>query len=154
MTDWSKEPRLPTVFERLGGADVEVHPVPSGDSRELHTFLNPNRDRPYEIEITTDELTSLCPATGHPDFCTLTVRYLPGLRCVEMKSLKLYIESFRNEGHFYEQLIYLIYRDLWEALDPAKLWVQGEFHVRGGMPAKVTINSWKPEEGEYNGQWE
>lgn len=125
------------LFEKLGSAEVQVHPL--SDVRELHTFQNPFRERRYTILLSTEELTSLCPATGHPDFCKLEIFYSPKDRCVEMKSLKLYVESFRTEGHFYEELINLIYGDLEKVLDPVYLKVTGHFNTRGGWPATVEV---------------
>lgn len=127
------------LFEKLGNAEVQVWRL--GKVRELHTFENPQTDRPYRITLSTQELTSLCPATGHPDFCTLRILYSPKDRCVEMKSLKLYVESFRSEGHFYEQLINLIYSDLEKVLEPQYLKVRGDFNTRGGWPATVEVES-------------
>lgn len=124
-------------YEKLGNAEVQIHDL--GGNKELHTFENPEKVRLYEIKLSTPELTSLCPATGHPDFCTLEIVYSPDLVCVEMKSLKLYVESFRNEGHFYEELINLIFNHLESVLDPNRLKVTGTFNVRGGMPAVVTV---------------
>ena len=123
-------------YEKLGTAEVQVWDL--GGNKELHTFKNPSTND-YWITLSTDELTSRCPATNHPDFATLTIKYMPEERCVEMKSLKLYIESFRDEGHFYEELINLIYGHLLKVLDPQELEVVGDFHVRGGMPAQVRV---------------
>jgi 7-cyano-7-deazaguanine reductase len=130
---------LDNLFEKLGDAEVQVHRL--SQQRELHTFINPNPERNYRIRLVTDELTSLCPATGHPDFADLTIEYVPDLVCVEMKSLKLYIETFRTEGHFYEELINLIWGDLESVLKPRYLVVHGDFHTRGGWPAGVTVSS-------------
>lgn len=127
------------LFERLGTAEVQIHRL--SETRELHTFENPRVDQLYYVTLTTQELTSLCPATGHPDFCSLGIVYGPKDRCVEMKSLKLYVETFRNEGHFYEELINLIYSNLKEVLDPHYLRVRGDFNTRGGWPATVEVCS-------------
>ncbi len=123
---------------------LETIICPSG--KELDTFQSPEvsvgegqRRNYYLVEWISEELTSLCPVTGHPDFCKLSVRYIPRLVCLELKSVKFYIESFRNEGHFYEELITLIYRDFREALNPVCLEVIGEFNTRGGIPEKVTL---------------
>jgi len=128
-------PKLGEIDERTSGT-LQVMDTPSG--KELHIFQSPS-DREYLIEWTTDELTSLCPVTGHPDFCFLTVRYVPDERCLELKSVKFYIESFRNEGHFYEELINLIYEDLETVLLPRRLEVSGEFNIRGGIPETVIV---------------
>ncbi len=113
--------------------------LPSG--KELHKFDNPQIDKPYLIEWETDELTSLCPVTGHPDFCQLEVRCIPSSWCAELKSVKFYIESFRNEGHFYEQLINMIYTDFDYILDPQSLQISGLFNIRGGIPQRVTVGT-------------
>lgn len=108
--------------------------------KELHLFKNPYEGgEGYLIEFNSNELTSLCPVTGHPDFCELTVGYIPDLWCLELKSVKFYIESFRNEGHFYEELINLIYYDLSGVLIPHSIRVNGEFHIRGGIPESITV---------------
>ncbi len=125
------------IFEKLGTADIEIHNL--GEVRELHTFPNPHINRDYTIHLSTPELTSLCPATGHPDFAVLTIDYVPDEVCVEMKSLKLYVETFRTEGHFYEDLINLIWNDLSKVLHPRSLMVQGDFNTRGGWPATIIV---------------
>jgi 7-cyano-7-deazaguanine reductase len=106
-------------------------------SRKLETFPNRNPGRNYVIELKTEEFTSLCPATGQPDFGTITIRYVPGPRIVETKSLKLYFWSFRNEGCFQEHLVNVILDDLVAALDPVWLEVTGNFGVRGGIGITV-----------------
>ena len=125
--------------------DLEVVSLPNG--KKLHRFQNPELEKRYFVEWETDELTSLCPVTGHPDFCELRFRYIPRDWCAELKSIKFYIESFRNEGHFYEKLITSIYRDfdylLYPVKDKAKeeLQVIGSFNIRGGIPQTVTVGT-------------
>lgn len=106
-------------------------------SKVLETFPNHHAGRNYVVELATDEFTCLCPATGQPDFATITIRYIPGSRIVESKSLKLYLWSFRNEGCFHEHLTNLMLDDLAKALDPVWLEVTGEFGVRGGISITV-----------------
>lgn len=106
-------------------------------SKMLETFPNRHAGRHYLVELATDEFTCLCPATGQPDFATITIRYIPGPRIVESKSLKLYLWSFRNEGCFHEHLTNLMLDDLAGALDPVWLEVTGEFGVRGGISITV-----------------
>ena len=89
--------------------------------------------------FTCPEFTCLCPKTGQPDFATIAVRYVPNRTCVELKSLKLYLWSFRNEGHFHEAVTNLILDDLVEALRPRFLEVVGDFFVRGGIHTVVTV---------------
>lgn len=86
------------------------------------------------VSIRTPEFTSLCPKTGQPDFATIAIEYIPRARCVESKSLKLYLMSFRNVGEFHEACVARIARDLIELLDPDSLTVRGEFTPRGGIP--------------------
>ena len=109
--------------------------------KPLQVFDNPSPGRNYHIRWETSELTSLCPKTGQPDFCTLFVDYIPDKFCLELKSAKLYLWSFRQEGHFYEDLVNLVYSDFWEALKPRFLEVKGRFAVRGGFIEEVIVSS-------------
>lgn len=106
----------------------------------LESFPNPNARRDYQIQFVFPEFTSVCPVTGQPDFATVTVRYVPDQRCVEMKSLKLYFFSFRNKGIFYEAVTNQILDDLVEVLAPRRMTVVGEFAVRGGTAGTVTVD--------------
>ena len=108
-------------------------------SRSLETFPNPNPERDYEIQFEAPEFTCLCPMTGQPDFATIRIRYVPDRRCVELKSLKLYLWSFREEGTFHEAVTNRIANDLIEALDPRFIEVEGDFYVRGGIKTKVRV---------------
>jgi len=118
--------------------------MPSQPSKQLDTFPNPHPNRDYEIEHVCPEYTALCPITGQPDFGTIHIRYVPDQKCVELKSLKLYIWSFRDEGHFFEDVTNLILNDLVAALDPRSITVTGEFNVRGGIASTVTATHVKP----------
>ena len=109
------------------------------DIKLLETFANPESGRPYVIEHIAEEFTSVCPKTGHPDFGTVTLRYAPARSCVELKALKLYYQSFRCEGIFYEAVTNQIADDLIATLKPRKLTVVGDFAVRGGTAGKVTV---------------
>jgi 7-cyano-7-deazaguanine reductase len=111
--------------------------MPSQPSRTLETFPNPAPERDYWIRHVCPEYTALCPVTGQPDFGTIVIRYVPDRLCVELKSLKLYIWSFRNEGHFFEQVTNQILDDLVRALAPRRLRVEGRFNVRGGIATRV-----------------
>jgi 7-cyano-7-deazaguanine reductase len=111
--------------------------MPSQPSRTLETFTNPAPGRDYWIRHACPEYTALCPVTGQPDFGTIVIRYVPDRLCVELKSLKLYIWSFRNEGHFFEQVTNQILDDLVQALEPRRLRVEGRFNVRGGITTRV-----------------
>ena len=105
--------------------------------RQLETFPNKHPGRPYVVTLVCNEFTCLCAATGQPDFATMTIRYVPDQRIVESKSLKLYLWSFRDEGHFHEHVTNLILDDLVKALDPIWCEVTGDFNVRGGISIKV-----------------
>ncbi len=107
-------------------------------SRTLDTFDNPSPERDYEIAFDCPEFTCVCPMTGQPDFARIRIRYVPGQRCVELKSLKLYLWSFREEGHFHEAVTNQILDDLVAVLAPRSMTVVGEFNVRGGIATTVT----------------
>lgn len=113
----------------------------SPDEARLETFDNANRRRNYWITFKTSEFTSLCPITGQPDFATITIEYIPDALCVESKSLKLYLFSFRQTGTFYEEIVNRIYSDLSEQLKPKRLIVKGDFTARGGIISSVKIDS-------------
>lgn len=106
-------------------------------SKSLETFPNPNPERPYEIRFECPEFTCLCPRTGQPDFATIRIRYVPALRCVELKSLKLYLWSYRDEGAFHEAVTNRILDDLVAATEPREMEVEGDFLVRGGIHTVV-----------------
>jgi len=108
-------------------------------AKTLETFPNPAPRRDYTIAFTCREFTCLCPKTGQPDFATISIRYIPGRTCVELKSLKLYLWSFRNEGHFHEAVTNRILDDLVKLLRPRFLEVVGDFFVRGGIHTVVTV---------------
>ena len=111
----------------------------AGPSKHLETFPNPSPDRDYEIAFDVPEFTCLCPMTGQPDFAHFTIRYVPDQLCVELKSLKLYMWSYRNEGAFHEAVTNRIRDDLVSALKPRKLLVEGDFNVRGGIGTVVRV---------------
>lgn len=104
----------------------------------LETFENQFPQRDYTIEIICPEFTSVCPKTGQPDFGTLTFTYTPDKLCVELKSLKLYLQRFRNEGIFYENVTNQILDDLVKVLQPRRLKVLAEFTPRGGIRSNIT----------------
>ena len=106
-------------------------------SRELELFPNPQPARDYTIRIDIPEFTCLCPKTGQPDFATLTLEYIPDLQCVELKSLKLYVWSFRNEGAFHEAVTNEILDDLVKATSPRFMRLSAVFNVRGGIGTTV-----------------
>lgn len=98
----------------------------------------PNQYPNYEIEIVIPEFTSVCPKTGLPDFGKITIQYVPDKRCIELKSLKMYILAYRNLGIFYENVVNRILRDIVSAARPLRATVTGEFTPRGGIYSKVT----------------
>jgi len=106
----------------------------------LESFDNPNPERDYEIEFDCPEFTCLCPLTGQPDFAHFTITYVPNLKCVELKSLKLYLWSFRDEGAFHEKVTNRILDDLVEATRPRLMDVQGKWFVRGGITTNITVS--------------
>jgi 7-cyano-7-deazaguanine reductase len=106
---------------------------------ELETFANEFPKRDYTIEIVCPEFTSVCPKTGQPDFGVLTFTYTPAARCVELKSLKLYLQKFRNQGIFYENVTNSILDDLVAVLKPRRMTLVAAFTPRGGITTKVTV---------------
>ena len=115
----------------------EAKPVGSGPGKHLETFPNPRPGRDYEIRFEAPEFTCLCPKTGQPDFATLRIRYVPDQQCVELKSLKLYLWSFRGEGHFHEAVANRILDDLVAATKPRRMSLEADFYVRGGIHTVV-----------------
>lgn len=116
--------------------------------RELETFNNPNPGRDYSIRITVPEFTCLCPKTGQPDFATLILDYIPEGACVELKSLKQYVWSFRDEGAFHEAVTNAILTDLVSAMEPRYARLTARFNVRGGIYTAVVAehraDGWQP----------
>lgn len=117
-------------------------------SKDLESFANPRPGRDYTIRIRMPEFTCLCPKTGQPDFATLHLEYIPEARCVELKSLKLYIWSFRDEGAFHEDVTNRILDDLVKATEPRFMRLTAEFMVRGGIYTTVVAEhrapGWQP----------
>ena len=106
----------------------------------LDAFDNKHPDRDYWVTFTAPEFTTLCPKTGQPDFGTITVRYIPAKRLVESKSLKLYFFGFRNNGDFHEDVVNIIYNDIFRLLKPKYLEVYGKFAARGGISIDPFVN--------------
>ncbi len=117
--------------------------MPTKPSKQLETFPNPRPSRRYEIRFEAPEFTCLCPLTGQPDFATIRIRYVPDALCVELKSLKLYLWSYRDEGAFHEDVTNRILDDLVRVLDPWELTVEGDFMVRGGIHTVVEVRHHK-----------
>ena len=112
-------------------------------SKQLDTFPNPTRGRDYHIAFECPEFTCLCPMTGQPDFATILIDYVPDELCVELKSLKLYLWSYRDEGAFHEAVTNQICDDLVAAIAPRSITVTGKFWVRGGITTTVTVTAAK-----------
>ena len=107
-------------------------------NKVLETFANPKPERDYDVSMECPEFTCVCPKTGQPDFATIRITYVPNKLCVELKSLKLYLWSYRNEGTFHEAVTNKILDDLVAACQPRKMTVTGDFNVRGGIHTTVT----------------
>lgn len=113
--------------------------MPSVPSTELETFPNPGK-QPYFIDMVCPEFTCLCPKTGQPDFATIRLRYVPDSTCVELKSLKMYLWSFRNEGKFHEAVTHEIADKIQKLIKPKYLRVVGDFWIRGGIYTAVRVS--------------
>jgi 7-cyano-7-deazaguanine reductase len=127
---------------------VASKPAARPSKKSLETFPNPSSDRDYTIRMRIPEFTCLCPKTGQPDFATLNLEYVPDNKCVELKSLKLYIWSYRNEGAFHEAVTNRILDDLVELMRPRFIRLTAEFNVRGGIYTTVVAEhrkaGWDP----------
>jgi 7-cyano-7-deazaguanine reductase len=127
---------------------VASKPATRPSKKSLETFPNPNPDRDYTIKMRIPEFTCLCPKTGQPDFATLHLEYVPNAACVELKSLKLYIWSFRNEGAFHEAVTNRIVDDLVSLMKPRFIRLTADFNVRGGIYTTVVAEhrqrGWQP----------
>jgi 7-cyano-7-deazaguanine reductase len=141
------EPVLETVIVGEAKGPGVVAPSKLGEgktfpTKQLDSFENPAQDLDYTIVLDIPEFTCLCPITGQPDFARFTIEYRPDLKCVETKSLKLYMWSFRNEGAFHEAVTNSILRDLVKVLDPKWIKITGVFNARGGITPTV-ISQWE-----------
>ena len=114
--------------------------MPTQPSKKLEIFKNPYPGRDYDIDLNCPEFTCLCPKTGQPDFATIRIRYVPDDFCVELKSLKLYFWSYRNEGGFHEAVTNKILDDLVKAVKPRHMVIEADFNVRGGIHTVITAN--------------
>ncbi len=119
--------------------------MPTRPRKILETFENPHPSRDYMIAIRIPEFTCLCPKTGQPDFATLYLQYVPDQQCVELKSLKLYIWSYRDEGAFHEDVTNTILNDLVAATQPRYMRLRAKFRVRGGIYTTVVAEHRKPD---------
>jgi len=121
-----------------------VQMTPTAPSKDLDTFPNPKIDRDYTISIEVPEFTCLCPKTGQPDFATLELEYIPDKLCIELKSLKLYVWSFRDQGAFHEAVTNEILDDLVTAVAPRFMRLTARFNVRGGLYTTVNAEHRSP----------
>ncbi len=119
--------------------------MPSEPSKTLETFDNPSPDRDYTIRMQIPEFTCLCPKTGQPDFATLELEYVPDRLCLELKALKLYVWSFRDEGHFHEDVTNRILDDFVAACSPRFMRLTGRFNVRGGIGTSIVAEHRRPD---------
>lgn len=118
--------------------------MPSQPSKNLETFDSPQTQTDYTIRIDVPEFTCLCPLTGQPDFATINIAYVPDKKCIELKALKMYMWSFREEGKFHEKVTNDILADLVTACDPRFMRVTAEFNVRGGIYTTVVAEHKNP----------
>ena len=121
----------------LGNSGISTPDHPS--KAVLETFENLSQNQKYSVSLDCPDFTSLCPVTGQPDFAHITISYVPSKRCVETKSLKLYLASFRNLKAFNEEVVNRIFRDLLTATTPKELRVEGRFAARGGISLSVLV---------------
>ena len=127
----------------VSGLELRISDLPFKETdsvSELETFENPHPHRDYVIKHVAPEFTSVCPKTGQPDFGTIEIEYVADQRCVELKSLKFYLQGFRNVGVFYEDVVNRILDDLVSAVHPRRMKVTGLFTPRGGMHSTVTAS--------------
>ena len=117
--------------------------MPTKPSKNLENFQNPYPGRDYVIRFECPEFTCLCPKTGQPDFAVIRIAYIPDKECVELKSLKLYLWSYRDEGAFHEKVINQILDDLVRVTRPRYMEVTGDFYVRGGIHTVVKVKHYK-----------
>lgn len=141
----SKKSPAPTELNLLGRSEARFPKKP--DRATLEVFPNRTNGRAYWVTFDCDEFTSLCPVTGQPDFATLTIRYIPGERCVETKSLKFYLSSYRNTPSFGEDVANRILEDLVSVLEPVRMHVHAEFFPRGGI--RLSVDAYHPDDSAY-----
>ncbi|MEA3213687.1 MAG: 7-cyano-7-deazaguanine reductase [Chthoniobacter sp.] len=140
----SKQTAKYAHLKLLGKTAVEYPAAPTAAT--LETFENRYPDREYWIRFDSPEFTSMCPVTGQPDFAAITIDYVPGKRCIESKSLKFYLASFRNTRSFNEEIVNRILDDLVKACQPRRALVHGKFAARGGI--SVTVDAAFPSDEE------
>ena len=127
--------------------------MPSAPSKDLQRVPNPHVDRDYEVDHVVPEFTCVCPMTGQPDFATIRIRYVPDRWLVELKSLKLYMWAYRNEGAFHEDVTNRILADLVRRSRPGRMEVVGDWNVRGGIKTVVTVRYESPRRSGSRPRW-
>ena len=132
-------------FKSLGHNKTKLPTKPS--LKILETFNNQHPDSLYLVPLLCNEFTSICPITGQPDFAKFEIVYVPRIKMVESKSLKLYMFSFRNHGEFHEDVTNRIFKDLWKLMDPKFMRIIGDFSVRGGISIKPLVQNFAEEVG-------
>lgn len=121
----------------------------SNKTKLLETFPNPNPERDYTIIHTAPEFTSLCPKTGQPDFATIILEYIPDKICVELKSYKFYLQSYRNDGIYFEAVTNKILNDLFKVMKPRYIKVIAKFNTRGGISSEIAVEERKQRRKKY-----
>ena len=129
-------------MKHLGQTKISKFNFDNPDAKILDVFQNAHPDSPYLIDLLCNEFTSLCPVTGQPDWGKFIIRYVPNNLCVESKSLKLYLMSFRNHGEFHEDVTNRIAKDLFKLMKPQYLQIKGEFNSRGGIAIHPFVELW------------
>lgn len=133
----------PTKFKSLGVAKKGFPDKP--DKNILESFNNQHPDNLYLVPLVCNEFTAICPITGQPDFAKFEIVYVPKVKMVESKSLKLYLFSFRNHGVFHEDVTNRVFNDLWQLMQPKFMRVIGDFSVRGGIAIKPLVQKFSPD---------
>jgi len=138
-----EKPKIPRMTQKSDLDGLTLLGRGAKPTKKLETFPNHHPGRDYIITLRTEEFTCVCPATGQPDFAKLTIQYMPDKKIIESKSLKLYLQSFRNKGAFHEHVTNVILDDLVAALEPRWCKVTADFAVRGGISITVEADSKK-----------
>ena len=133
-------------FKSLGHNKIKLPTKP--DAKILETFNNQHEDSVYLVPLICNEFTSICPITGQPDFAKFEIVYVPRVKMVESKSLKLYLFSFRNHGEFHEDVTNRIFKDLWNLMNPKFMRIIGDFSVRGGIAIKPLVQKFSEDENQ------
>ena len=135
-------------FKSLGSKRTKLPTKP--DAKILETFQNQHRKSLYLVPLVCHEFTSICPITGQPDFAKFEIVYVPSIKMVESKSLKLYLYSFRNHGEFHEDVTNRIFNDLWKLMQPKFMRIIGDFNVRGGIAIKPLVQKFADDVKDAN----